>query len=82
MNVVNSYYDDRFWDGRGTGMFYHEIGAFFGVNWNLVSLNRLNLLQKVVVRIGSIIDKIVFHYHWEARLKRSGIVIFVLEKLE
>lgn len=82
LNVINAFYDDRFWDGRGIGTFRYGMGKLFGVNWNLASLNRLGALQKLAMRIGSILDKFVFHLHWEARLKRSGIVVFVMEKTE
>lgn len=80
LNVVDIFYDDQFWDGRGTGTFYYGIGKYFGVNWNLISLKRLSIIQKLAMRFGSILDRIIFHYHWEARLKRSGIIVVVMEK--
>lgn len=82
LNVTNVFYDDRFWDGRGIGTFHYGIGKLFGVNWNLISLNKLNFMQKTAMRIGSIVDWMVFYYHWEVRLKRSGIVVYVMEKAE
>lgn len=81
MNVVDFFYDDRLWDGRGTGTFYYGIGKLFGVNWNLISLKRLSLMQKLAMRFGSMLDRIVFHDHWEAKLKRSGIIVGVMEKI-
>jgi SAM-dependent methyltransferase len=80
LNVINTFYDDRFWDGRGNGTFHYGIGKLFGVNWNLISLKRLSAVQRLAMRFGSMLDKIVFHFQWEARLKRSGILIFVMEK--
>jgi SAM-dependent methyltransferase len=82
LNIINTFYDDRFWDGRGIGTFHYGIGKLFGVNWNLLSLKRLSTIQKIAMRIGSIMDRIVFHYHWEARLRRSGIIVFVMGKTE
>lgn len=82
LNVINTFFDDRFWDGRGMGTCRYGIGKLFGVNWSLTSLKKLSILQKLAMRIGSIVDRIVFHYHWEARLKRSGIIVFVMEKTE
>jgi len=81
LNVVNIFYDDQFWDGRGMGTFYYGIGKLVGVNWNLISLKKLSIIQKKAMRFGSIIDRIVFHYHWEAKLKRSGIIVVVMEKI-
>lgn len=80
LNVVDIFYDDRFWDGRGMGAFYYGMGKLFGVNWNQISLKKLNIIQKLAMRFGSILDKIIFHYHWEEKLKRSGIIIVVMEK--
>ena len=81
LNVVDIFYDDRFWDGRGLGTFYYGIGKLVGVNWSMISLKRLNLIQKIIMRFGSILDRIIFHYHWEAKLKRSGIIVVVMEKI-
>jgi len=80
-NIVEIFYDDRFWDGRGLGTFYYWIGKLFGVNWNLISLKRLSIMQKLAMRFGSILDRIIFHYHWEAKMKRSGIIVVVMEKI-
>lgn len=80
LEVGKTFYDDRFWDGRGTGTFHYGMGKLFGANWNLISLKRLTFWQKVAMRIGSVLDKVVFYCHWEARLKRSGIAVYVLEK--
>jgi SAM-dependent methyltransferase len=80
LNVVSVHYDDRFWDGRGTGTFHYGMGKLFGANWNSISLNRLNFLQRYAMRLGTIMDKLAFHFHWEAQLRRSGIMVFILEK--
>lgn len=81
LNIVNIFYDDRLWDGRGIGTFRYGTGKILGANWNKISLKRLNCFQKIAMRVGSIFDRVVFHYHWEARLKRSGIMIVVMEKI-
>lgn len=81
LKVVDIFYDDRFWDGRGIGTFHYGIGKLVRVNWNIISLKRLSIIQKLAMRFGSIFDKIIFHYHWEAKLKRSGIIVAVLEKI-
>jgi len=33
------------------------------------------------MRFGSMLDRIIFHDHWEAKLKRSGIIVGVMEKI-
>jgi 2-polyprenyl-3-methyl-5-hydroxy-6-metoxy-1,4-benzoquinol methylase len=82
MKIIAKNYDTHFWDARGIGTFYYLLGNILGVNWNLISLNRVNIIQKLAMRIGSFIDSLVFYFQWEARLKKSGIIVFVLEKAE
>lgn len=68
-------YDDRIWDGRGSGTFYHLLQGLFGVTWEKRYFNNLNLLDKVAGKAGTFLDRLIFSGHWEAKLKRSGIMV-------
>jgi len=80
LKLDNVYYDDRFWDGRGQGTFAFGLGRCVGVTWQSLYLRRLNLLQRIVMRVGRLVDQLVFSTHWEAKMKRSGIIIAVMVK--
>lgn len=80
LEVEGTYFDDRLWDGRGHGTFAFAFGKFAGVDWDDHYFKRLNLLQRTAMKAGRVIDKIVFSTHWEARLRRSGIIIAVMSK--
>ena len=81
LKVIDIFYTDQLWDGRGIFTFHYGFGKIAGVNWNIISLKkRLNIVQRMAMRFGSFLDKIIFHYHWEEKMKRSGIIIAVMEK--
>ncbi len=69
------HYDDRFWDGRGTGTFHYQLQKFSGVTWEKRYFHKLNLIQKGMSKFGSSLDGLIFKNHWEAKRKRSGIII-------
>jgi len=81
LKLVRVDYDDGFWDGRGWGTFRYGLGRTFGFTWDKLFLKRLALTTKIAMRLGAIIDKIVFSTHWEAKLRRSGIIIATMEKV-
>ncbi len=68
-------YDDRIWDGRGWGTFRRLFGRLLGVTWERKYLGEMTRLQRLAERLGRVVDNVVFRYHWEARLRRSGIII-------
>jgi SAM-dependent methyltransferase len=80
LTVDRTYYDDRLWDGRGHGTFGFAFGRLAGVDWEDHYFKRLSLLQRCVVSAGRLIDKIVFSTHWEAWLRRSGIIVSIMTK--
>jgi SAM-dependent methyltransferase len=73
------YLDDIF-DGRGFGMFRFLAGMSVGFTWEKLMLNRLRINHRIAMRIGSVVDKLVFSLHWEAFLGRSGIMVATYEK--
>lgn len=68
-------YDDRIWDGRGLGTFKYGLLLLCGGSWEGMYLKRLTPLQKYARRLGERIDAAVFKYHWERRIRRSGVMI-------
>ena len=73
--MANCSYDDRIWDGRGTGTFYYAIQNFLGVTWEKRYYNDINACQRKMGHLGRLIDKLVFNSNWEARKQKSGIMI-------
>lgn len=74
-------FDDSIFDGRGTGLFYNMLSGLAGLSWDDRHYNRITLFQKLFVSAGNLLDKIIFKYHWESYLRRSGIMIAEFEKL-
>jgi len=69
-----SFRDDIF-DGRGDGALSHFLGRLVGVSWDSLMNKELRFHQKAFMKTGSILDKIVFAAHWEALLRKSGIMV-------
>jgi SAM-dependent methyltransferase len=73
-------YDDSIFDGRGIGTFHYLFSAIAGVSWEDRYYKTINLFQKILIKSGNLLDKFFFKFHWEAYLKRSGIIIVEFEK--
>lgn len=73
-------YRDDIFDGRGFGTFRFLAGRSVGFTWEKFMLNRLGINHRIAMRIGSIVDKLVFKPHWEAFIGRSGIMVATYEK--
>jgi hypothetical protein len=71
---------DDIFDGRGFGTFKFLAEKSVGFTWEKFMLNRQRLHHRIAMRIGSIVDKVVFSLHWEAMLGRSGIMVATYEK--
>lgn len=74
-------YDDRVWDGRGHRSCYFTLQQLFGVSWENRYFKEINRFQKIIGYIGNRMDGIVFRSHWEAKQKKSGIMIVEYVKL-
>jgi len=74
------YYRDDIFDGRGSWTFKFLVGKSVGFSWKKSMLERLRLHHHIGMRVGSIVDKLVFSLHWEASLKRNGIMVATYEK--
>lgn len=80
LNLDKVYYDDRFWDGRGWGTCEFGLSALVGVTWQNLYFKKLNFIQRMALRAGWLLDQLVFSTHWEAKLRRSGIIIAIMSK--
>jgi ubiquinone/menaquinone biosynthesis C-methylase UbiE len=69
------HYDDRIWDGRGSGTFHYTLSSLFGVTWEKRYFNQLNLFHIFAGKLGTFLDSIVFRTHWEAKKRCSGVII-------
>jgi len=77
---TKNYHENR--DGRETGTFYYKFLFKSGGNWQKIYFKKLNIIQKIAGRIGYYFDKIIFNSHWEAKNKKSGIMIVEFQKKE
>lgn len=80
MHLVAVAYDERFWDGSGKGAFRYGMARLGGISWRDFYTNRLSFYQKLLLRLGSTLDAVAFCCHWEARVRRSGIIVATFTK--
>ena len=80
LTIKSVDYRDDIFDGRGFGTFKFLVGKSVGFTWEKSMLNRLRVHHRIAMRLGSIVDRLVFSLHWEASLKRSGIMVATYEK--
>jgi 2-polyprenyl-3-methyl-5-hydroxy-6-metoxy-1,4-benzoquinol methylase len=80
LRLAGVRFDDAIFDGRGRGTFRRLVGRAVGVTWQRQMRNEVNGLQKAVMKLGGALDGLVFATHWEARLRRSGIMVATYEK--
>jgi SAM-dependent methyltransferase len=73
--VAHVTFDDGIFDGRGKGTFRWMLSQAAGVTWPAYYRRDMSLFQGAARLLGKAIDGVVFSLHWEARLKRSGIVV-------
>lgn len=80
LRLDSVHFDDRCWDGRGFGTLQMMLARLVGVRWYHRYTKRFSLLQRAVLWGGGILDRLIFGLHWEARLRRSGIMIAIMSK--
>lgn len=74
-------YDDRMFDGRAFGTFRYAILFAIGLSWKQIQERDYNLFQKLASKFGALLDLIVFSFHWECKLKQSGIIVVEFTKI-
>ena len=78
--MLNCWYDDRVWDGRGMGTFYFLSQKITNSSWERRFIGDVNKFQRIAGKIGNKLDEIVFKTHWEAKYRKSGIIIVEFTK--
>ena len=73
-------YETRLWDGSGRGAFYHAGLALAGAKWSDLLVGRIGRMQRIAGRIGVRLDALAFRGNWEAKMKRSGIIVATFAK--
>lgn len=80
MTVQGVEYCDDIYDGRGFGTLAGAVKSFFRLSSYQLRTRQIGIFVKVVLRLANILDRIIFSPHWEARLKRSGILIATIRR--
>lgn len=68
-------YTDEIFDGRGKGAIKWFTSNLLGVKYENYYFRNINLLIRVILKVADILDRIIFHFHWEKTLKRSGVIL-------
>ena len=69
------FYETRFWDASGRGTFYYKLMELFGSTWEKRYLGKISYIQRKAGKLGRVLDKFVFKTNWEAKKRKSGILI-------
>jgi SAM-dependent methyltransferase len=77
--MTRCLYDDRIFDGRGKGTLRWLFARAAGASWPAVRRG-LSPLQRTAAGAGRLLDGLVFGPHWEALLRRSGILVAEFQK--
>ena len=80
LRITQVDYTDRIFDGRGTGMFRYLFSRWARYDWQQRFLKQGNALQRSIELVGIALDKMAFSVHWEAWLRRSGIMVVTFGK--
>ena len=73
-------FDDSIFDGRGRGTFRLLFGRLTGFSWEKYMRRELHAFTRLAMKAGTLLDLLVFLGHWEARLRRSGVMIATYAK--
>ncbi len=74
-NNTKYFYENRFWDSSGRGTFHYKLMELFGSSWEKRYLGKISFIQKVAGHVGQKIDNILFKTNWEAKRRKSGILV-------
>lgn len=81
LRLTEICYSDDIFDGRGIGTVAYALGKLAGFTWEKEMLGKLGRPTKAALSLGALVDKVLFSSHWEASLKRSGVVVAKYAKL-
>ncbi len=80
LRLDNVLFDDSIFDGRGRGTFRLLAGRLTGFSWEKWMRGELSAISRLAMKAGTLVDLVAFGTHWEARLRRSGVMIATYEK--
>lgn len=80
LSLTDVVFDDGIFDGRGRGTCRRVLGRMVGATWEREMRGEIRWYHRVVMKAGGALDAVLFSTHWEARLRRSGIMIAYYEK--
>ncbi len=69
------FYETRFWDSTGMGTFHFKFMELFGSTWENRYLGEITFIQRMAGKIGRKLDNLIFKSNWEAKKRKSGILI-------
>jgi SAM-dependent methyltransferase len=80
LRLVDVAFNDAIFDGRGRGTFRILAGRMAGFTWERAMRSELRFHTRAAMKVGAALDAACFATHWEAKLRRSGIIIATYEK--
>ncbi|UZE95154.1 class I SAM-dependent methyltransferase [Alkalimarinus alittae] len=80
LSLTNIHYTNDVFNGKGKGLFYYSLARLANISWKQIRNKDLSLFEKIILKIGRALDYVTFLTDWEAKLKRSGVMIIELQK--
>lgn len=80
MRIKDIQYTNTIFNGQGKGTFFHILRKFLNISFEAAYKKEVNIFKKAILKIGSSLDKLIFLYDWESRIKKSGIMVVTMEK--
>lgn len=80
LRLSGIFFDNRLWDGRGFGTFRFQLGWLTGLTWRDIFFKKYNPIQRLALKMGAGLDRLIFYPQWESYLGQSGIIIGIMEK--
>jgi len=80
LELKSVVFDDEIFDGRGFGTFRYFFSKLLNVEFENYFFKNINIIQKLFIGLGFVIDKIIFSIHWEKKIRRSGIIVAKFKK--
>lgn len=80
LHMAQTTYETRFWDATGHGSIRHRVADAIGVPFLERSQGNLHWLSRAILAASGILDSLLFAYNWEARFRRSGILVATMLK--
>jgi ubiquinone/menaquinone biosynthesis C-methylase UbiE len=80
LKVQDIVYTDKLFDGKGKGTILNIMRKLVNLSLENMYKKEYGYAKRIILKIGSTADKIVFSCSWESKLKRSGIIVVKMKK--